>query len=131
MEFQLELQQIKGKLLALLSDIDKLTIKELPEGQKADKVIDVILNYAGVGKREFFRNRSEGKMFYKRIMCYVLHDYCHLTHRQVAEKVRLKKPESAKTHTDKMRWWMANPEYAPKDAVLATKNLLNELGYEK
>ncbi len=131
METQLVLKQLKDKLESLLFDINRLIINGMQGDERVEKTIAVVLNYAGLSMADLIESRKGGLIFYKRILCYILHDFCSVTYQKIANKINLKSHATARHHTEKMRWWLANPQYADKETIMATNNILKELGYEK
>ena len=131
MEKSLALLDIKDRLEELREIVLQLIVSEMPQTKQVGLVKEVILGYANITMEEIADSRKGSNIFYKRIMCYILHDYCNLSYRKVADNVLLTNHATIKHHVDKLRWWMANPKYAPNDVIIATRNILNTLGYEK
>ena len=131
METQLALQEVKGKIEELHEIVNKLIIAEMPRNKKGEIVIEKVLDYAGMNMEQLTDSRKSGLIFYKRILSYLLHDYCHWTLKNIAVSLRLTHHATILNHVNKMRWWMAHPQYAPYDIITATRNILNMLGYEK
>jgi len=131
MEKLLALQEIRGRLEELHKIVVQLIIDDMPKMRKSEEVVATILKYAGLKMNKLTDSRKKEVIFYKRIMCYILYDYCHLTMEETAATIKLKNHGTIKHHSDKMRWWMSNPQYAPGDIITATTNILKGLGYEK
>ena len=131
MERQELLREIKGKLEDIVGLFNQLIILDMPKERKGEVVITVILDYAGITMEQLIESKKEKLTFYKRILSYLLRDYCDWTFVKIAETVSVISHATIKHHVDKMRWWMANPQYAPADIITATRNILKELGYEK
>lgn len=131
METQLALREARDKIKELHEIVNKLIVSDMPREKKGEITIDVVLEYAGMTIEQLTDSRKSGLMFYKRILCYFLHDYCHWTLKNIAVVLRLTNHATTLSHVNKMRWWMANPQYAPYDVITATKNILFKLGYEK
>ena len=131
MELQLELQDVKGKLEDLLESVNRIIIAEIPKNIKGEIVIANVLEYAGMTMEQMTESQVKGLIFYKRIMTYILHDYCNWTYNKIAGTINIKSHATIKHHVNKMQWWMANPRYGPADVLIATRAILNSLGYEK
>jgi len=131
METQLALQDIRDRIEGLHKAVVQLIIDEMPKNRKSETVITAVLEYAGMSMKNLTESRKSGLVFYKRIMCYILCDYCHIPSQQIADNVKLANHGTVLHHVNKMRWWMSNPKYAPGDLVTATRNILYSLGYEK
>ena len=131
METQLALQDIRDRIEGLHKAVVQLIIDEMPKNRKSETVIGAVLEYSGMTMKTLTESRKSGLVFYKRIMCYILYDYCQISLEQIAEKVKLSNHATVLHHVNKMRWWMSNPQYAPGDLVTATRNILYSLGYEK
>lgn len=128
---QLTLKLLRDKIEEMHQLITSLIIDDTPPIHKAENVRDVTLKYAGLTMTTLTQSRKGSLIFYKRIMCYIMYDYCNVSYHNIADMVLLTNHATVKHHVDKMRWWMGKPEYAPKEVVETTKNILHRLGYEK
>jgi chromosomal replication initiation ATPase DnaA len=131
MESLLALREIRDRLEELHTVVLQVIVNETPTKKQGEEVVIAVLKYAGISMGRLTDSRKGGLIFYKRIMCYIMYDYCKITFSEIAKKVYLKSHATVKHHVDKMRWWMSNPQYAPSDIVTTTRNILNQLGYDK
>ena len=131
MNKQLALVEIRNRLEELHRIVLQLIIVELPMQRRGDEVVKMVLKHAGISMNRLIESRRGGLIFYKRIICYILHDYCSMTYQKIADTVYLTSHVTIQHHVTKMRWWMANPQYAPNDIVATTNIILSNLGYEK
>jgi chromosomal replication initiation ATPase DnaA len=96
---------------------------------EGETVIKEIFRYAGINEDILWdKKKNDGLVTWRRIACYLLHDFSHWTQERIAQRLHYNGHETAKFHADKMRWWMANIQYAPKDLHIATRNIMNNLG---
>lgn len=94
-----------------------------------EKAIKTIVDYAGISNNTLIARTKKGTVItWRKIACYILYDYCQWTQQQIADRLMYRKHETVKFHVDKMRMWMSDIRYAPKDLHIATRNIMFNLG---
>ena len=96
---------------------------------EGETVIRAILDYARINEETLLlKKKKDAIVTWRRIACYLLYDFSHWTQEHIAQRLQYDRHETTKFHADKMRWWMANIQYAPKDLHIATRNIIYILG---
>jgi hypothetical protein len=96
---------------------------------EATKVINEVCRYAGITEDALSMPRRFGCVVtWRRITAYILYDHCGITQQQIALRLGYTKHENTKHHVEKLRYWLSNPTVGPRDEIIATRNILNNLG---
>jgi chromosomal replication initiation ATPase DnaA len=94
-----------------------------------EKVIEAVCKYAGITEDNLSMPRKSGcPVVWRRIAAYICYDYCEATQQAIANHLGYAKHENTKFHVDKLRFWMANQHLAPKDEIIACRNIMYNLG---
>jgi hypothetical protein len=91
--------------------------------------IKAVCDYAGITQDDLCMPRRNGcKVTWRRISAYILYDHCGATQQYIANSLGYAKHENAKHHIEKLRFWLENPDLAPRDEIIATRNIMFKLG---
>lgn len=92
-------------------------------------VIKEVCRYAGITEDSLMMPRRYGcSVTWRRIAAYILYDHCNATQQFIANQLGYSKHENTKHHVEKLRYWLANQQVAPRDEVIACRNIMNNLG---
>lgn len=124
-----ELEGIKSMLLVYLQRIDVLLSTEMDSIQLGELAIDVICDYAKIPRPQFIlATRKATVVVWRKIACYILSDYYDWSLEKIAKVLHYNQHATVLFHRNKMRWWMNNPGQSPRDLIIATRNIMNNLG---
>jgi len=126
-----KLLNIKAKLEVALKSIDEILIDWDGDNKSlgGERAIAKICDYAGLTDMQLCEDtRKSSIVFYRRIACYILTDYFGWTQQRVADRLLLNNHASVLHHRNKLRAWMTQKKYAPYEVVIATNNIINNLG---
>jgi len=95
----------------------------------AKDIIKAVCEYAGITEDNLILPRRFGcKVTWRRITAYLLYDYAMTTQQYIADNLGYADHANAKFHIDKLRHWMQNQDQAPRDEIIATRNIMFKLG---
>jgi chromosomal replication initiation ATPase DnaA len=124
-----ELLETKSALERALVLINRIIKDETSYQDKGEAVVNEICRYSKISELELTQtSRKGGLVFYKRIACFLLADYCKWSLQRIADRLGVESHVTALHHRNKMRTWMKEPRFAPTEIIAATNNIINNLG---
>ena len=124
-----ELFIIKASLEVALRRISNIIKNNDLENDKGESILAEICRYGKISDMDLCGlTRKSNIIFYRRIACYLLTDYCSWSQDKIANRLDLKSHCTVLFHRNKMRAWMIQPRYAPYEVLTATRNIINNLG---
>lgn len=115
----------------LLSLGKSAKVPDLSKEKQVEFVIDTVCAYGHIRKEDLVDiGHKAGLVEWRRIACYILSDYTLISSHAIKRALGYSSQVTALHHSKKLRTWMKEPRFAPKDTYMATLNLLNQLGYD-
>jgi chromosomal replication initiation ATPase DnaA len=106
-------------------------LDDMPDRKRMEYIIDAICDYADTPKdRIIEKNQTRGILLYRQIACYILLEHADISCRVVRDRLNYDNNSSVFINRTKIKLWMEEPRYAPKEIYLTVKNILTKLGYE-